>query len=392
MYKSKRNVSASSIAAFKACPERYRFAHVLGVRQDIDPDTLRIGTNWHAMLELYHKTLDNANNTTDFAFDMTIAHLNERYQTVPDNKSTFEWATERAMLVYSFMAYIWVYEGDTFETLLTEHKFSIPIVNPETGRPDRIAPPLVGKIDRIVKHGERAMSVEYKTTSSDIAPAADYWHKLKMDTQVSVYTYAMRRDGWEVAGTLYDVFRKPAIRPRLLTQAETKKFITTGEWCGGNFEVAAAPTMTEPEIVEVNNVKSTEVKIGAKGWQFRETPEMYGVRLLQLMYSEPEKYFARKEIARTDKELRKFEVELYNIAESMKLMVRHDNFYRNEAQCDKPYPCAYRAICYHNRNESVIAGETPSGFKRLFKPTIGATDARTETPTPSPAPFSSPEA
>jgi hypothetical protein len=227
------------------------------------------------------------------------------------------------------------------------------------------------------------MAVEYKTTSFDIADDADYWHRLKMDTQVSVYSYAAERDGWQVQGTLYDVFRKPKSRPKLLTQAEAKKFERQGEWNGRTFEVSVVWNGHTVTDVIVNGEKSTEIKMGAKEctFQFRETCQMFGARILHDMYENPTKYFARREITRTRRDLLRFEIELYNIAATMNLMTRNYNFYRNENVCQQPYPCAYRPICYNNQNEKVHCGLCPNGFKHIYK---GTCDAQ-ETPAPTAA-------
>jgi ATP-dependent helicase/DNAse subunit B len=357
--------SASSLAAFKACPVRFQLAYDEGVRLDVDPDNLRQGTNWHALLETYQQNREKHGH--DAAFDAAVNHLNERYTVVPDNKTPFEWETERTWLTMAFIAYCWKYEGEHYETLVTEHHFEVPIINPDTGRPDRILPKLRGKIDRLCKVGDRIMAVEYKTTGSPIDSDSDYWLKLRLDTQVSVYSYAAMRDGWQVQGTLYDVLRKPRSKPRLLTQAEVKRVIKDGEWYGGPVAVKITED-DEGKVTQVwaNGVETTEIKNGAKGWQFRETPEMFGFRLLHDMYENPDNYFARKEIARTTKELRQFEVELYNIAVTIGLMRRLDNFYHNEQSCDNPYPCQYKPICLHGRTQAVLDGETPKGFKRIY--------------------------
>ncbi len=373
-------------------------AHVLGLRLDVDPDNLRQGTNWHELLETYQNALATLDpNGDDTPVDAAVRHLNARYEQVPANKTPLEWETERTWLTMAFLAYTWYYAGRHYKTLVTEHHFRVPVINPDTRRPDRVLPMLQGKIDRMCQVGDRVMAVEYKTTSFDIADDADYWERLKMDTQVSVYSYAAERDGWQVQGTLYDVFRKPKSKPRLLSQGEAKKAVKDGEWCGGVVKIeATANADGEITAVWVNGVQSTEVKYGAKkdgSFQFRETCQMFGYRILQEMYANPTKFFNRKEITRTRKDLQRFEVELYNIAMTMQMMMHLDNFYRNEQVCQQPYPCAYRSICYNNQNEKVHCGECPKGFKYIYKgapdaPAIqreGTADASQET-APAPAP------
>ncbi len=368
-------LSASSIGAFKACPTRYRLGYVLRVRPIEDPDVFRQGTNWHMLLEEYRKAQREG---SEDPVDTAIEHLNEAYQTVPDNKTPFEWESERAMLAYSFVGYVWHYQHDEYETLETELQFELPLINPVTGLPHRQAPPIVGKIDRTVRTPlNRKLVVEYKSTGSDIDSGADYWKRLRMDTQVSIYTYAARRLGLEAEGTLYDVYKKPGIRPKLLTQSESKKFMDTGEYEGAAFEVEVfdGGAGIGLDQVKVNGMTMTEIKPGKKEgtFQIRETPEMYGARLLNMIYKEPEKFFARRELVRTDKELEDFERELWGIYQTMRMMERDGNYFKNEQQCEATYKCPYTQICYHGQNQAVVDGGTPSGFKRLQPLTVGKT-------------------
>lgn len=381
-------LSASSIGAFKACPTRFRLGYVLKVRPIEDPDVLRQGSRWHLLLEKYREAITPEDPPPTFRgvpveyvssldpVGSAIEHLNTAYAVIPDSKTPFEWETERAMLAYSFMAYAWHYQHDEYETIDTELKFELPLIDPVTGLPHRHAPPIVGMIDRIVRTPKtgRILAVEYKSTSSDIDSGADYWKRMRMDTQISIYQYVARRLGLDVQGTLYDVYRKPGIRPKLLTQGDTKKFIDSGEYEGTQFEVEVNGEDVGVDV-KVNGTLTTEIKVGAKEgtFQIRETPEMYGARLLNIIYKEPDKFFARHEIVRTDNELRQFERELWGIYQTMRMMDRDDNYYKNEQQCEATYRCPYIPICYHNQNQAVVEGETPSGFRRLQTPTVGKT-------------------
>lgn len=374
-------LSASSIFSFKSCPTRFRFAYRLGLRKIDRDEKLRMGTNWHLLQETYRKAMDD--NDPERALDIALEHLNKAYETVPDTQDPFKWETERVVLAYSFMGYVWKYGGDQFETLHTEIKFDLPLIQPRTGMPlpeDEVV--LVGKIDRIVRVNGRLMVVEYKSTSQDIDSGSDFWLKLKLDTQLSTYSYAGRRMGMEVEGTYYDVWKKPGIKPKLLTQGETKKFIKEGEYCGVKFTVkhGRSTKLCDPPIVSdqvlVDGVLTTEIKPGAKEgvFQIRETPEMFGARLLNDIYANPDKFFARKEIARTDKELVAFESELYALYQNMKSMDRTGHYWKNETQCEATFKCDYCPICYYGRGDAVVAGETPDGFRRLQDATIGKSD------------------
>ena len=76
------------------------------------------------------------------------------YEALPDWANTDElladWLTEREIVLRLVSGYAWRWGADTAEVLATEQSFSLPIVNPETGRSTpsfRFA----GKIDKIVR-------------------------------------------------------------------------------------------------------------------------------------------------------------------------------------------------------------------------------------------------
>ena len=98
-------------------------------------------------------------------------------------------------------------------------------------------------------------------------------------------------------------------------------------------------------------------------WTIRETPEMFGARLLADIREQPDKYYARKEIPRTDQELARFDKEFYNIARVAHFMTRQDLWFINENQCSATYRCPFASICNHNQD--VSNGNVPDGFKCL---------------------------
>jgi hypothetical protein len=404
----KLNLSASAMKVFKCCPMHWRLAHVLGIRKEEKPDVLRIGSNWHLLMEKYREaqvaatpkpigTYDGVEIVGKETFadpvDVALEHLNEAYKDLPLNKTQVEWETERAKLAYAFIAYAWYWANEALETLETEIRFDLPVYHPKTGK--ELSMRLVGMIDRVVRKIStgRKLVMEYKTTSQDIAPSAPFWEKLRLDGQVSTYAYASAELSWGIDGTYYDMYRKPATNPRLLTQAETKKFMKEGEWNGAVYEVKAEYQGTGHEddtllAVRVNGAV-VELKIGAKpgAFQIRETPDMYGARLLKAIYADPEKYFQRKEVVRTAKEIRAFRTELSNICSNMEHMMENDTYFCNDGPCTPSAKggCAYPEVCYHNRIQAVVDGETPDGYRRIGETYVKAAAPSRLPPCPSKA-------
>ncbi|MCX7429396.1 MAG: PD-(D/E)XK nuclease family protein [Planctomycetia bacterium] len=401
-------ISATCISAFKKCPTAFRLAYVEGLRSADDTESQRVGTNWHACLQVAKlvpggaclcrwATLDQAANTDcplcggvgnvpdEEPIVRVTNWLNKAYDQAPIGVEPFDWEVERAILAYSVAGWLWFYQNEQpLETLGTEVSFDLPLRNPATGR-SLPHVTVVGKIDRLVRGSRGPMNVEYKSTSKPIDSGSLYWSRMNRNTQVSLYALAARQmqtagllpglkaDDPLFAGTLYDVWHKPAIRPKFLTQAETKQFVVDGLYCGQTFQVAVSNDGTALLV----DADVTEKKLGAAPkptkanpepetpFAVRETPDMFGARLLADIYAEPTKFFARKEIARTDAELSAFESTLYAIYQAMRLQDKNGYWWQDESQCDATFRCPYLPIC--DNNLAVFDGTTtPPGFRRIF--------------------------
>lgn len=399
------HISASSIQSLKACPQRFRLNYREGLRTDKDTDSQRMGTNWHGMHEVYAATLAEYRElqgtvmvrggpstpdktlASEFALTAVIEHLNSRYEKMPNTKTPFEWALERQILLTSFVGYLWRWSEDPIEVLASEVAFDLPVHMPKTGLPLPTTEALrVGKIDHVIRWNGMVGNMERKSTTRSIEADSDYWDKAKKDTQVSMYALAfldMRDAGvlpFEIeenvrfGNTLYDVWHKPTIKPKDLSQKDTAAFVESQEYFGQEFEVQVlwdrAPEGTKGrdsvKHVLVDN-EHVEFEMGVKGFSIKETVGMFAARLLNDIYERPDFYYARREIARTDQEIRKFRHEVYNIYQVMKTFSKTGHWYENESQCRATFPCPFIPICYGPGADAVCDGETtPQGFKRIF--------------------------
>jgi len=347
----KIHLSASALKCFKACPMRYYGTYDQGIRRIEDTEAQRIGTNWHSILEL-------AND-----MDAVMSHLNERYENVPDYMDKEKLEVERIKLLYTLIGYNWHYQNSDEEVLATEIPFEISVVNPETGRalPNVI---IKGKIDKLIRINGQIFVKEHKSTSSSVDPDSRLWKALGLDTQTNLYVYAVRKlqtegklqqydiDGYDapIAGVYYDCWHKPGISPKKLSQADSKKFVETGEYCGQKFEVQhefSNPTGTA--YFRVNGVQAG-AEPGKKEGTFaiQETPEMYGARLLADIVERPEFYFGCKELTKTDQQIERFEWEIYNIYKTIREMKKTGHWYSDESQCEATFTCDFIESCYNN--------------------------------------------
>jgi hypothetical protein len=406
------HVSATSIQAFKACPQRYRIGYVEAIREATESPPLRFGINWHKGLEILSLPVGTEVDVHDLhevgtpvseenRLDIALLQATQMYENVPASVDATDWAVEREIVANALAAYHWYYpQGESeYETVATELQFDLPLVNPETGH----ATPnfrRVGKIDRIIRHkgSGRLLIQENKSTSRPIDSGSTYWARLRKDTQSKFYIVAardlqvqgaQRRFGMPgdqpVAGLLHDVFHKPAIKPSKLTQGETAEFIKTGEYCGQKFEVGGCEGQLRIDGVSAQIEFGAEPKpkkdgtVAPRPFAIRETPGMFGARLFQDMTTTPDKYFARREVPFTDAELEDFQYQVWALQRTMAEMERTGHWYENEGACEAvgTFKCPYCVLCYNN--VQCFDGMTvPPGFKRLRTEAVEQSEVSSE--------------
>jgi hypothetical protein len=193
--------------------------------------------------------------------------------------------------------------------IASEIEFALPLRNAK-GR--KTGSYIAGKIDGIGRWNNELAVVEHKTTSDNIEPGSDYWRRLAIDQQISLYYYAAPELGFDVATVLYDVIRKPTIRLRKA-----------------------------------------------------ETPAEYGVRLAADIAERPAYYYCRREIPRLRADLD----EAMNEVRHMDLLLRHarrnNAWPRNTAVCVFPYRCEFFNLCCNGYDP---AAGVPSGYVQLTTP------------------------
>jgi hypothetical protein len=383
-------LSASAIATLKKCPFRYFYSYVKGIRREETPEPLRVGTNWHEGLSVLSLNpeqpcplcsdrqkpdkdcclcmgTDYIDTPTDALARLMTQRYDGFYPWMPRDKAEIE----RVMLLYSLFAYKHNYAGEDTKTITREIPFRIPLIDPDTRK---AIPGVVidGMIDKLVKSDTGVAVMEHKSTSDSVDPGSDYWGHLRLDTQTMLYVYAAQRlldDGLlapyvkqtdAIGEIIYDVWHKPQISPKKLSQAETKAFIETGDYFGREFTPAfgCGDFLVDGESVEFELLKSGAPVI-------RETPEMFGCRLFADIGSRPDYYFARRLITRDSEELERFERELFSLYQTIAAMTENDSWYHNEHSCDNFGKCEYCQFCF--AGTELDAEHPPVGFKCIFK-------------------------
>ena len=195
-------------------------------------------------------------------------------------------ATCRAMLLGAKTAF------SALDDLRPEVEFTLPIINPVTGKASRSFQ-LAGKVDGICSRDGETWLVEYKTASTI---TKQYVDRLALDGQVATYIYAMQKVlRRPIAGVIYRVIKKPSIR--------------RGQ---------------------------------------KETAEQFCSRLEADYKDRPEFYFYEQLLYRNAEEIKAFEQELWNITQRMLWDRKNRICPHNTARCTDFGTCEYMPICRHD--------------------------------------------
>lgn len=343
----------SRLTAYRTCPRKHQIAYELGIRRDVDAQPLRMGGAVHLAIDLRCKGSEIAE-----AIEAAVIG----YEVVPNWAETDEqvadWMVERVTVEMLLRGYFDYWENGTHfdnvtvvEILESEQAFQLPIRNPDTGATTPTFK-FGGKTDQIVKLADGRIAVqENKTTGEDIGPDSDYWKRLRIDPQISGYFRAGQARGFDVATVLYNVIRKPTIRPCQvpLLDENGEKVVVDQE---GNrvFKADGKPRQSADS---------------AKGYTLlsrRETPAEYGERLRQDIAERPTFYFARQEIPRIDADLEDFDRELWQLQQQLRESQKSGRWFRNASACLGFGRCQYFELC---TNGYQPGGNVPDGFTRV---------------------------
>lgn len=348
---------------FKQCRRKHFYAYELGMRPITDARALRMGSAFHAGVEGLGDTGD-----IPAACDAVRQH----YAELPIGFDVYWWEIERETVLSIVCAYQWRWANARLEVIATEHAFRVPLRNPATGASTPNFD-LAGKIDGIVRLEDGRLAVkETKTCSEDLEAGSDYWRRLRMDHQISLYTIAARESGYDVSTVLYDVVRKPTIQPNPvpLTDADGVKIVHDAN--GNRVKNKDGKTWRQTASTSDGYVLQTRPCTVAE----------WGERLRADIAERPEHYYARQEIARLDQDLDEYRSELWDLQHQVRQAQLEGLHYRtvNRGTCQF---CPYFGIC--STGQAINPNAPPEGFEILANPHpelegINNVDSRTTAP------------
>ena len=163
-----------------------------------------MGSAFHAALEVVKQ--NGESRSTD---GPTAAVFN--YYNLLDNALDLDY--EKFTVAALVNGYIWRWSNAPLAIVASEQSFELPLRNPETGASSRRFL-LAGKTDGICRLEDTRLAVlEHKLQSDSLDSDSDFRRRLLMDPQISLYVHAARLLGHDVSTVLYDVTRKPTIKP-----------------------------------------------------------------------------------------------------------------------------------------------------------------------------------
>lgn len=298
----RKTISNSSATTFRRCPREYQHAYVARRRPRKKAPALAIGTLMHIGLEGWWRARPESRLRDAIA--AVIA--------APKGELT---GYDVAMVECLLAGYSVAWTDQPFECIEAEKKFRVPLYG---------AWDSVGAIDVIARHTDGSIHlVEHKTTTQDIAQGSSYWrHIVTLDSQVSTYMGAAAALGLHPKGMVYDVLRKPNLKPYKATPTQDRKY--------------TKPTKASPTPKLYANMHETD-----------ESVEAYRERLIAEISSNPEKYFRRAPIFRLERELAEHKTDMAGTAMTIDLVRSWgSDMPRSTASCERyGRLCDYHDVC-----------------------------------------------
>lgn len=266
-------LTVSEMKAYRTCARYHHIRYRLGFRPVSEANPLSFGKLIHTGLEVWWNTRE---------LDSTLLAVQ------PSPGMEYD-LYEQVKVECLLEGYHCMYASQELEVVTAEVEFRTCLVNPQTNAASKTFE-LGGKIDVVAQNRRGIWIVEHKTTSEDISQGSEYWLRLRLDAQVSTYFVGARALGHDVQGCIYDVIKKPALRPSTVA-------LTDESGCKIVLDQSGSRVRTK------DGKKFRETGDTAAGYVLQtrpETPEEFRARLREDIASNPEKYYARGEVVRLE--------------------------------------------------------------------------------------------
>jgi hypothetical protein len=177
--------------------------------------------------------------------------------------------------------------------------------------------------------------LETKTTSEDLGPGSTFWKRTILDPQLSLYLPALRKMGHDPHGCVYDVLRKPGQLPSTVALLDEQGLKIVLDASGQRVTTKAGKWR-----------QTGDADAGYVLQSRPETPEEYGLRCLEAIAENPDRYYARGVVVRLESDEREAAFDTWNTATQMREARRLNIYPRNPDSCvNWGRECDYLNVC-----------------------------------------------
>lgn len=329
-------LTASRLTSARTCQRKHYYEYELGVRPVGRSRNLAIGTAIHEGLAAWWYYAQEEDNER---IERMLAVF--RVSAVEEQLDPFDVAMCEEML----LGYHFRWKSEPWQPLAVEVGFSVPLRNPDTGYPSRTFVQR-GKVDVVARHLEtkRVKVIEHKTSSTDISIGSDYWKRLTLDGQVTIYVDGARSFGKDCADidtVVYDVLKKPSITPAKATPVEDRKY-------------------TEKASKLKDGTVRPAGSLYANQRETDETVDEFRARVACAIAENPDDFYRRGDVTRLEEDLDEFRFDIWQTAEQIRESHNAGRYPRNFDACWRYGICPYFAVC---TNEASI--EDPTLYRKL---------------------------
>lgn len=359
----------SRMKTFRRCRRLHYFSYELLRRPLRTAEALGFGKMFHSGLELWWRAFQEATaldqpSPGELALEVALGGIAGEFLRVSEEAELDPYDFARAEELMRGYHYRWLAAMEDYEVLGVEEQFVIPLWNPKTVRKSTLFS-IGGKLDARIRErsSQRVLVVEHKTSSADIMPGSDYWKLLQMDSQISTYLDGSAYLGeYPASGCLYDVARKPAIRPYAATPEESLKY-TKGKGCkvcggsaGGKTGVVQGSGQSDVGLGPCSDCDGTGWKEAPRlhaGQRLEpETPDQYRLRVREAIAADPNGFYQRGEVVRLAHDLDEHRYDTWETAHELRerqlagRTLSVNAWPRNPGACNQwGRLCEYWAVC-----------------------------------------------
>ena len=162
--------------------------------------------------------------------------------------------------------------------------------------------------------------LDHKTTSSNITPT--YLKKLHRSPQAEEYLIAAQDRGSKATYAIWDIIKSNAVPRRTATPEHEREFYKRKGKYGDVGDPKPGTYLQD------------------------ETWEEYEQRIVDMIAADPDTFYVREEIHKTEEELDRRRYDIWATAKQIEMAKYNEAWPRNEAGCDKYGGCEYAPICW----------------------------------------------